>query len=130
MVIGGDLNLFKISWDSLENTSGTKEVAFLEILNDHFLTQLNFIPTRHDRVLDLVITNVLDGVRVREVLSTVSFGFHASIKATCKMKRTVYDYRYGDFDGLRGALEARIYAILFKTATTSTWTRLTGRTHL
>ena len=68
MVIGGDLNLSKIPWDSLENTSGTKEVAFLEILNDHFLTQLNFIPTRHDRVSDLVITNVPDRVRVLEVL--------------------------------------------------------------
>ena len=108
--------MFKISWDSLENTSGTKEVAFLEILNDHFLTQLNFIPTCRDRVLDLVITNVPDGVRVREVLSpkeshvftdhsTVSFEFHASAKATHKIKRTVYDYRNGDFDGLRGALE-------------------------
>ena len=83
----------KISCDSLENTSGTKE-----ILNDCFLTQLNFIPTRHDRVLDLVITNVLDRVRVREVLSpkesdvftdhgTVSFEFHASKKATHKIKR-------------------------------------------
>ena len=49
MVIGGDLNLCKIPWDSLENTRGTKEVAFVEILNDHFLTQLNFIPTRRDR---------------------------------------------------------------------------------
>ena len=109
--------MFKISWVSLENTSGTKEVVFLEILNDHFLTQLNFIPTRRDRVLDLVITNVPDGVRVRGVLSpkesdvftdhsTVSFGFHASTKATHNMKKTVYDYRNGDFDGLRGALEA------------------------
>ena len=64
----------KISWDSLENTSGTKELAFLEILNDHFLAQLNLIPTRHDRVLDLVITNVPDRVRVREVLSTKRIG--------------------------------------------------------
>ena len=54
---------------STQNTSGTKEVAFLEILNDHFLTQLNLIPTCHDRVKDLVITNVPDRVRVREVLS-------------------------------------------------------------
>ena len=69
MVIGGDLNLPKTSWDSLENTSGTKEVAFLEILNDHFLTQLNLIPTHHDIVLDLVITNVPDRVHVPEVLS-------------------------------------------------------------
>ena len=91
MVIGGDLNLSKISWDSLENTTGTKEVAFLEILNDHFLTQLNFIPTRRDRVLDLVVTNVPDRVRVREVLSpkesdvftdhgTVSFEFTPLLK--------------------------------------------------
>ena len=93
MVIGGDLNLCKIPFDSLENTSGTKEVAFLEILNDHVLTQLNFIPIRHDRVLDLVITNVPDRVRLLEVLSpkesyvftdhgTISFEFHASTKAT------------------------------------------------
>ena len=88
-------DLSKISWDSLENTSGIKEVAFLEILNDHFLTLLNFIPTRRDRVLDLVITNVQYRVRVREALSpkesdvftdhgTVSFAFHASSKANHK----------------------------------------------
>ena len=68
-------------------------------------------------MLDLVITNVPDRVRVREVLSpkesdvftdhgTLSLEFHASTKATHKLKRTVYDYRNGDFDRLRGALEA------------------------
>ena len=68
-------------------------------------------------MLDLVITNVPDRGRLREMLSskesdvftdhgTVSFEFHASTKATHKIKRTVYDYRNGDFDGLRGALEA------------------------
>ena len=109
--------LSKISWDSLETTSGSKEVAFLEILTDHFLTQLNFIPTRRDSVLDFVITNVPDRVRVRELLSpkesdvftdhgTVSSEFHASTKATYKIKRAVYDYRNGDFDRLRGDLEA------------------------
>ena len=92
-------------------------MVFLEILNDIFLTQLNFIPTHGDRLLDLVITNVPDRFRVREVLSpkesdvftdhgTVAFEFHASTKATHKIKRTVYDYRNGDFEGLRGALEA------------------------
>ena len=100
-----------------KNTSGTKGVTFLEILTDHFLTQLNLISTYHDRVLDVVITNVPDRVRVCEALSpkesdvftdygTVSFAFHTSTKATHKIKRTVYDYRSGDFDGLRGALEA------------------------
>ena len=36
----------------------------------------------------------------------MSFEFHASTKATHKIKRTVCDYRNADFDGLRGALEA------------------------
>ena len=74
-------------------------MAFLEILTNHFLTQLNFIPTRRDhRVLDLVIMNMPDRVRLREVLSpkesdvftdhgTVSFQFHASTKATQKIKK-------------------------------------------
>ena len=44
-------------------------MALLEILNYRFLTQLNFLPTRRDGVLDLLITNVLDLVRVREMPS-------------------------------------------------------------
>lgn len=36
MVISGDMNLSKISWDSLENNKGTREVSFLDILNGHF----------------------------------------------------------------------------------------------
>ena len=36
----------------------------------------------------------------------MSFEFHASTKATHKIKRTVCDYRNADFNGLRGALEA------------------------
>ena len=68
-------------------------------------------------MLDLVITNVPDRVGVREMVSpkesdvftdhgTVSFEFHASTKATHKIKRTLYDYRNGVFDRLWGALEA------------------------
>ena len=36
----------------------------------------------------------------------MSFEFHAFTKATHRVKRTVYDYRNGHFDGLRGALDA------------------------
>ena len=68
-------------------------------------------------MLVLVNTNVPDRVRVREVLSpkesdvftdygTVYFEFHASSKANHIIKKTVYDYRNGDFDRLRGVLEA------------------------
>ena len=92
-------------------------MALLEILNYHFLTQLNFLPTRREGVSDLLITNVPDLVRVREVPSpkktdvftdhgSVSFDFYASTKPIHRVKRTMYDYHNGDFDGLRGALEA------------------------
>ena len=53
----------------------------------------------------------------------MSFEFHASTKATHRVKRTVYDYRNGDFDGLRGALEAlNLCAREFKITTTATAT--------
>ena len=68
-------------------------------------------------MLDLVITSVPDHVRVCEVLSpqdsgvftdhgVVCFEFRASTKAQHKVNRTVYDYRRGDFEGLRRALES------------------------
>ena len=93
-------------------------MAFLEILNDNFLTQLNFIPTCRDRVLDLAITNVPDRVRVREVLSPKEsdvfpdhawhgvFSISRPFKSYSQNKRTVYDYSNGVFDRLRWALEA------------------------
>ena len=41
MVISGDFNLPDILWDSIENASGVNELAFIETLHDHLLTQLN-----------------------------------------------------------------------------------------
>ena len=83
-----------------------------------FLTQLNFIPTCRDRVLDLAIRNVPDRARVREVLSPKEsdvfpdhawhgvFSISRLYKSYSQNKRTVYDYSNGVFDRLRGALEA------------------------
>ena len=72
-------------------------------------------------------------VRVREVLSPkesdvftdhgpVSFEFHASRKATHKIKRKVYDYRNGDFEGLRGALGALNLCNLIQDSDNLDWT--------
>ena len=68
MLIWGDLNLPKISWDPSEHLSGANEQTFINILNDHFLTQHNTIPTRGNNVLDLVISSVPDQVSVTEVM--------------------------------------------------------------
>ena len=41
MVISGDFNLPDILWDSIDSASGVNELAFIETLHDHLLTQLN-----------------------------------------------------------------------------------------
>ena len=41
MVISGDFNLPEILRDSIDSASGVNEVAFIETVHDHLLTQLN-----------------------------------------------------------------------------------------
>ena len=41
MVISGDVNLPDILWDSTYSASGVNEVAFIETVHDHLMTQLN-----------------------------------------------------------------------------------------
>ena len=117
MLICGDLNLPKISWDPSQHLLGASEQTFVDILNDHFLTQLNTIPTRGNNILDLMITSVPDQVSVTEVVKAidadiatdhgiVSFEFQMALKAPPKMNRFVYDYNKGDFKGLRSSLRA------------------------
>ena len=117
IVISGDFNLPVIQWDEMDKTNSVNELLFVEMLNDHFLCQINNTPTCGNNVLDLVITNVPNHVRLTEILSpeqssvctdhsAISFDFTAFIKAPQKSVRTVYDYAKGDLDGLCAALQA------------------------
>ena len=58
MVISGDFNLPDILWDSTDSASGVNELAFIETLHDHILTQLNKKRNCGNNILDLVITSV------------------------------------------------------------------------
>ena len=117
MVICGDFNYPKISQDNPDTSRGANEQAFVEAVQDHYLTQIQRKPTRGTSVLDLVITSVPDQTSLSENLEidkaglfmddrTVFFEFHTSVKALVKTHRSVYDYTKGDFDGLRDALRA------------------------
>lgn len=117
MLICGDFNLPKILWESPEETTGVDEVIFQEQLNDYFLSQLNNIPSRENNVLDLVISSVPNQVENISTLlpsqsglitdhSAIIFDFKTSKQSAGKIHRTVFDYRRGDFDGLRRALLA------------------------
>ena len=68
MVIGGDINLPNISWDSMDSASGANELPFIEVLHDHFLTQINNTPTCSSNILNLVITSAPEHTKKTEVL--------------------------------------------------------------
>ena len=116
ILICGDFNFPKICWESPEFTVGVDEVQFTELLNDHYLTQVNQIPTRGDHILDLVISNVPENVQNMSVFSpsqcglvtdhsVIMFDIATPFKARQKIKRTVFDYNRGNFDELRATLE-------------------------
>ena len=67
MVIGGDINLPNISWDSVDSASGANELPFIEALHDHFLTQINNMPTCGSNILDLVITSAPEHTKKTEM---------------------------------------------------------------
>lgn len=46
MIISGDMNFPNISWDSLSSVGGVNEEAFVDTLNDHYLSQVNRLGTR------------------------------------------------------------------------------------
>ena len=58
---GGDFNLGHMDWELGNPISGPKDKSHCEelrkILNSHYLEQVNTLPTRLDRTLDLFITS-------------------------------------------------------------------------
>ena len=91
ILICGDFNFPKISWDNPERTRGADELKFHSILGDYFLSQIVTLPTRDNNILDLVLTNVPDIVELGAVLhpdqvglftdhSVVTFSLKASVK--------------------------------------------------
>ena len=109
-------NLPKIIWNSPDQTTGADEIHFTELLNDHFLSQVNRQPTRGNNILDLVINSVLEKVQVDAILqpqesrvitdhNCLVFHVKVTVKASVKLNRYVYDYQKGDFEGLRSTLQ-------------------------
>ena len=115
-IICGDFNLREIIWDSPDQTAGSDEFQFTELLNDYFLSQVNLQPTRGENILDLIITSVPDQVKVSNILLPQDSGIvtdhncivlqvKANVKILSKLNRHVYDYQKGDFQGLRSTLQ-------------------------
>ena len=115
VMISGDFNMPHISWNNTGETPSTSN-SFIEALNDHFLTQINSIPTRDNNILDLIITNVPEHVNITDVESpdnTVIFPDHCVLHykfnafveiPKTKSQRFIYNYKKGNFEGLRSSL--------------------------
>jgi hypothetical protein len=117
VVICSNFNLPDTSWD---NTIANKTNGrpFIEVLNDHFVTQVNNFPTRADNILDLLITSVPEHVTITQIETpenaavftdhyVVFYKLNASVTIPAKTHRYVYDYGKGVFEGLRSALSAK-----------------------
>ena len=116
IVLAGDFNFPQISCNSPDTTRGVIGNTFMELLNDYFMVQLNNTATRGNNILDLVVTNTPDLVKINGVLSPseadiftdhniINFDLSISPKHLPKIDRTVYDYRNGNFTALKSSLE-------------------------
>ena len=117
IIICGDFNFPKVNWQSPAKTFGADEISFTEQLNDFYLTQLNTLATRGVNILDLVISSVPN--QINNIIwlnpensglftdhSVIIFDLKTSVRAGPRLNRSVLDFRRGDFDGLRSALQA------------------------
>ena len=61
MIISGDMNFPNIPWDSLQSVGVlVNEEAFVDTLNDHYLSQVNRLGTRGRNILhSVILTNTV-----------------------------------------------------------------------
>ena len=103
----GDLNYPKIDWEN--GLSDTKSSAFLETVQEKFLTQCIDFPTHtKGNILDVLITDVPDTVLSVEDIGIVGKSDHVLILCEIAMSlnksctsQTVPDWNKGDIDGAK-----------------------------
>ncbi|XP_060561750.1 uncharacterized protein LOC132721460 [Ruditapes philippinarum] len=111
--LGGDFNLGDIDWEYGNPTSGAKDKAHCEklcsILNLHFIEQVNLLPTRMNRTLDLFITSHPTLIEKCSTGPPLGLSDHDCLFVTSKLRavtnkkqdRTVYNYKKADWQKLK-----------------------------
>ena len=106
VVISGDFNMPHIPWNTSTGDAPSASNSFIEALNDHFLTQINNIPTRIDNIN--IIDNDVETPSNAAVFTdqcVLHYEFNAFVKtAKSKTQRFVYNYKKGVFNGLCSSL--------------------------
>ena len=116
----GDFNFPSIDWHSLTATSSDLcTVDFCDMLNDHFLVQCNFNPTRmlnetDGNILDSILTKTPDLVSDVEVLTDHFNSDHFPVSFNIKLlsgrprksvSRKNYNFKKADFTALNELLK-------------------------
>ena len=113
-IIAGDMNVPDIDWkmSSVKDNPQygvTVNQKFLDLDDDHGLSQLVTFPTRQESVLDLVLTshpdlvnnlNTTEGISGISEHSAVSFELNLTVKVNKKKPRTVYKFAKANYDDI------------------------------
>ena len=109
-IIMGDFNHGNIKWDTLQST-GVEYQTCLGLVQDYFLTQHLFEPTRAARILDIVLssqTEFVDNVVIQEPMGSSDHNqlhFNIKIKSDkTKVKKCRRDFRKGNYKEIRKSL--------------------------
>ena len=109
-IIMGDYNHENIKWNSLQST-GVEDQRFVCLVQDNFLTQHVFEPTRAARVLDIVLSSQKefeDNVVIQEPLGSSDHNqlyFNINIKSDkTKVKQCRRDFRKSNYKEISKSL--------------------------
>jgi hypothetical protein len=135
IVIGGDFNLPDINWEAYTVEPSSKKrltsAALLNTFTNHSLTQLVHVPTRKNKVLDLLAVShplmiknldILEGISDHKVISAT---IKTTVEYTVKPKRKVYLFKKCDFVKFGETLEVSFTEFLINTKNKNTeesWT--------
>ena len=105
----GDFNLPNITWGEVPKCYDALSTVFCDIVDDYFLQQMVFEPTRSENILDLILTNTPECLMNITVCEGLGNSDHSSIEFDSKLKpgrlkqapRFVYNYRTADWKGLK-----------------------------
>ena len=117
VIIGGDFNLGHIDWSNNCVTTGRPDQSeyqqLLDIIHDSNLHQVVDIPTRNDRILDLVLINNPTRINKISTLSPIGLSDHdiVYIEADIWLKRiretprTIFKYNKANCDNIKADLD-------------------------
>ena len=109
----GDFNLPHIDWcTGVAVNNDSIHSYFSKTVKDNYLSQLVDFPTRCNNTLDLVLTNIPDKViniqGFDDIITTdhtlISFDVDFKIIRKPKVKRSMYNFKRGNWHGLKEEL--------------------------